>query len=240
MDNHRIALVVLSYNEVQGVTALAPDIAKYKEFGVDEILAVDGGSTDGTLEVYAAHGIPVVKQTSRGRGEAMRLAAQESTADFLIFFSPDGNEDWRDIAKFRGYFEQGYDLVIASRMMAGAHNEEDDQWLRSRKWANNAFNFLANAFFRHDGPYISDSINGFRGIRRSVLIELKLDAVGYTIEYQMTMRALERKLKIVEFPTHEGARIGGESKAQSIPTGLRFIRCLWEEIRSPDRRRSSH
>ena len=92
---------------------------------------VDGGSQDGTIEQYAKHSVRVVPQTTRGRGAAMRLAAESTNADYLIFFSPDGNEDWRDISKFRSYFEQGYDLVIASRTTKGAHNEEDDQVLRA-------------------------------------------------------------------------------------------------------------
>ena len=46
---------------------------------------------------------------------------------------------------------EGADVVIASRMMKGAVNEEDRQLLRFRKWANNAFNLLANLFFRRSG-----------------------------------------------------------------------------------------
>lgn len=230
--NPRILLVVLTFNEIDGVRVLAPRLADHRALGVDEIVAVDGGSTDGTLDVFAEHEIPVLKQTSRGRGEAMKLAAEHSDADYLVFFSPDGNENWEDIRRFRPYFEQGADLVIASRMMRGAHNEEDEELLRFRKWANNAFNLAANLLCRREGPYISDSINGFRGIRRALFNELGVDAVGFTVEYQMTMRALRKRVRIVEFPTHEGARIGGETKAPSIPTGIQFIKCLAREARA--------
>lgn len=229
-DRKSIALVILSFNEIDGVTALAPHLAAYRELDVDEIFAVDGGSTDGTLDVFAQHKIPVVNQTSRGRGEAMQLAAEHTSADYLVFFSPDGNEDWHDISKFRAFFAQGYDLVIASRMMKGAYNEEDGQVFKARKWANNAFNFCANQFFGRGRPSITDSINGFRGMRRLLLRELHVDAAGYTVEYQMTMRALKSGARIVEFPTREGARIGGETKAPSIPTGIQFVKCLWREM----------
>jgi len=231
-NNPKIALVCLSFNEVEGLKELLPKVSNPEACNVDEIFAVDGGSTDGSLDLYEKYGVKVLNQTSRGRGEAMRLAAQSTDAECLIFFSPDGNEDYKDISKFRQFFQEGHDLVIASRMMKGARNEEDEQLVRLRKWANKAFNLAANFFFRKAGPYVTDSINGFRGMRRTWLLNLNTDAVGYTIEFQMTMRALQERQKIIEFPTVEGNRIGGESKALAVPTGLRFLKCLWREIYS--------
>ena len=109
---------------------------------------------------------------SKSCGRAARAAAraclevmEKYPADAYLFFSPDGNEDIADIAKFRPLLEAGADLVIASRMCAGAVNEEDGHWFRPRKAANMAFNFLANSAFRKKGPYVTDSINGFRAIR---------------------------------------------------------------------------
>lgn len=230
MEKPTIALVLLTYNEIDGITKLLPEFKNLNELNVDEIFAVDGGSTDGTLDEYKKYGVDVCQQTSRGRGEAMRLARQHSKCSHLVFFSPDGNENHKDIPKFREYFERDYDLVIASRMMEGSRNEEDDQFLKLRKWANNTFNLCANLFFRKSGPYITDSINGFRGMKTGLLDELKLDAIGYTIEYQMTIRSFKTGKKIVEFPTYEGNRIGGETKAYAIPTGLRFLALLFREI----------
>ncbi len=104
-------------------------------------------------------------------------------------------------------------------------------YLRWRKWANLAFNRLANLLFRRAGAYVTDSINGYRAITRLAARILALDALDYTIEYQMTIRALKNRLRIVEFPTAEGSRIAGGTGAPSIPTGLRFLHCLWRECR---------
>ena len=171
-------------------------------------------------------------QTRRGRGEAFHLAVSDIPADAFIFFSPDGNEEIEDLPKFRPLLEQGADIVIASRMMKGAVNEEDAQLFRWRKWANNAFNLMANIAFRRTGPFITDSINGYRATTKAVFDSLGLNALDYTIEYQMTIRALKHRLRIVEFPTHEGERIAGESGAPSIPTGLRFIGRFVSELRA--------
>lgn len=223
----KLSLVLLTLNEIEGVQVIVPSIARDT---VDEIIAIDGGSMDGTREYLRAQGIRVVEQVSRGRGEAFRIAMTETTGDAIIFFSPDGNEDPKDIVRFRSLLEIGNDMVIASRMMQGAYNEEDHHWFRPRKWANLTFNLLANLCFRSRGPWITDSINGFRAVTRNALRLVRTDATGFAIEFQMTIRSLKKGLRIVEFPTKEGVRIGGKSKASSIPTGLRFLRLLLWEI----------
>ncbi len=229
-QKRKFILVLLTLNEIDGLNAIFHKIP-LKE--VDEIFAVDGGSTDGTLEFYKEHKIKVVKQKSRGRGEAFRIAMKEANDDdVLIFFSPDGNEDTKDIPKFKKYFEKDYDIVIASRMMKKSHNEEDDQTFKWRKWANNAFNLMANVAFRKKGPYITDSINGYRAISKKVFEKIKPSSDGYTIEYEMTIKGLKNRLKIGEFPTHEYERVGGESYAKSIPTGIKFLKLFFKELTS--------
>ena len=91
------------------------------------------------------------------------------------------------------------------------------------------FTIFANALFRTNGSYVTDTINGYRAIKRSAASALSLDATDYTIEYQMTSRALRDQLRVVEFPTIEGERIAGNTGAPSIPTGLRFVKRLWQE-----------
>ena len=229
-----IALCILTYNEIDCLKKIFPTIPQPgKDAGYDALYAIDGGSTDGSIEYYESQGVTVIGQSRRGRGDAFLQAFEKITADAYIFFSPDGNEDVNDIKKFRYYLTTSKaDIVIASRMMAGAKNEEDDNWFRWRKWANKSFNWLANRRFNQRPTYITDSINGFRAITKKAANQLQLDALDYTIEYQMTMRAFKHGLKIQEFPTIEGQRVHGDTQASSIPTGLRFLKALWREHRS--------
>jgi glycosyltransferase involved in cell wall biosynthesis len=234
----KITLCLLTRNERPCLEIVFPRLPPPgARAGFDDIVAIDGGSTDGTLEFFARHGVPVIGQSRRGRGDAFLQAFEKVDADAWIFFSPDGNEAVEDLPRFRPHLEAGADLVIASRMTKGAINEEDGQVLRFRKWANKAFNLLAHALFGRRSPFVTDSINGFRAIRREAVQLLALDALDYTIEYQMTIRALQAGLRIEEFPTVEGQRVAGETGAPSFRTGLRFLDRLRREWRRKRRLR---
>ncbi len=226
----RRSLVILTLNEIIGVKALLPQLPAHTQ-GIDEVLAVDGGSTDGTCECLQEHGIRIVGQSRRGRGEAFRVAMRESTGDHVVFFSPDGNEDLRDIPRLFEALAAGADIAIASRFLPGARNEEDDQWLPLRKWVNQTFTWLANVCWNR-GPYVTDTINGFRGITRAAFAKVAPQSLGYTIEYEMTIHAMKQRARIVEIPTLESPRIGGETKAPSFRTGVMFLQLFVQELRA--------
>ena len=103
-----------------------------------------------------------------------------------------------------------------------------DRWSPDRGELRRRQN-LATANFIWKGN-ITDTINGFRAVRKAAIERLRIDAQGFVIEYQMSIRAMKLGLKVAEIPTIEGDRIGGESTAKSIPTGLKMLRCLLGEI----------
>ena len=161
---NKSTLVILTRNEITGMTAL---INKIPFNQVDEAFVIDYQSTDGTKELVRKKGLRLVNQSKPGRGEAFRLAVKLAKGNNLVFFSPDGNEDPQDILQLLALLRQGNDLAIASRFLPQSRNEEDDQLLKFRAWANQGFTRLANIFF---GGKLSDSINGYRAITKSALI----------------------------------------------------------------------
>ncbi|HEX4047749.1 MAG TPA: glycosyltransferase family 2 protein [Elusimicrobiota bacterium] len=224
----RRALVLLTFNEIEALPKL---FGKIPLSAADEVFAVDGGSTDGTVEYLRSKGVKVLPQPRRGRGCAFSVALDATSADVLCYYSPDGNEDPADIPKvFETLEAGGYDLVVASRMCKGAHNEEDEQTIRLRKWVNLAFTFLANVIWNR-GPYVTDTINGFRAVRADSLRRCECRVDGFVIEYLMSMRMMKLGMRIGELATYESPRLGGTSTAHSWPTGLEFTRHLLREIR---------
>ena len=79
----KFTLVILTLNEIDGLRVLYEKLP-LGEF--DEVFAVDGGSTDGTLKFFKERGLKVLPQRSKGRGEAFRLASNKADGDVLFFF----------------------------------------------------------------------------------------------------------------------------------------------------------
>jgi len=218
------SLIILTFNEIEGIKAFFEKIP-FDKF--DEYFAIDNYSKDGTVEFLKEKGIKIIFQDKSGRGEAFRIASRVASGDILVFFSPDGNEDPADTVKLMEAVKEGYDIAIASRFLPQSRNDESGKFLPLRAWANQTFTFLANLFFKGN---LSDSINGFRAIKKDKFKELKLDGEGFTIEYQMSIRAMKLKQRIKEIPTIEDQRIGGKSTAVSVPTGLRLLKTFFREI----------
>ncbi len=222
----RLSLAILTYNEIVGLQSIFDRIPREN---IDEIFAVDGGSTDGTIQFFRDRNVPVFFQKVKGRGEAFRVAFQNSSGDAIIFFSPDGNEDVRDIPKFRSFLEAGHDMVIANRMSRGGHNEEDESWLKWRKWANQTFTLIANIAWNRQS-YVADTINGFRAITKKAWDVIRPDSCDYSIEYQCSIRAFKKSLKIVEFPTNEFCRLDARPGSPSLRTGISFLKLFFREL----------
>jgi len=223
----KLSLAVLVMNEIEAIREMYDKIPWN---AVDEVVVVDGNSKDGTPEFFKSKGIRVVTQKARGMGEAMLNAREAVTGDAILYYHPDGNEDPVEIPKFRAFLEQGYDFVIPSRMLRESFNEEDAKLIKPRKWANLFFAFIANFLWHKQGIHATDVTQGFRAVTCEAFDRMNLNERGATMDYQMVIRALKLGLKIHEFPTREGKRIGGETKFKSIPTGLRMLRIFFYEL----------
>lgn len=192
---------------------------------------MDGNSKDGTVAALESFGVPSFCQVERGLGAAMIEARPRITADSIIFFHPDGNEDPADLGKMAGLLRAGHDFVIASRMIRGAVNEDDVNWLKWRKWANIGFALLANVLFAHGGNRTTDVTNGFRGVSCNAWDRMRLTSKDLTMDYQMVIRALKLGITITDFPTHEWHRVAGATNFASLPTGIAELKLVWRELK---------
>ncbi|WP_177227131.1 glycosyltransferase family 2 protein [Halomicrobium zhouii] len=215
-----VSIVILTLNEYEGVKEILPRI---QDEWANEILFVDGGSTDGTVEFARESGYQVVQQSKPGRGNAFREGLAKTSGDIIVFFSPDGNEVPEDIPKLVDRVKDGYDMAIASRFASGA---ETDDATPLHWFGNRLFTVTINSLF---GGSLMDAVNGFRAIRRDCMESIDTDADHFDIEVQMTMRALNDGYSICEIPTHEPERIGGEPELSTFIDGMRLMRTILRE-----------
>jgi glycosyltransferase involved in cell wall biosynthesis len=220
-------LVLLSYNEREALEKLLPLIPLQL---FDRVVAIDPGSSDGTLELYRAWGIEYVLQPKRGRGNAFVQAERLCETEQLLFLSTDGNEDPNDLPRVLEFLNEGYDMVIAGRfVLAGSCSDNSDDPLLIRRYGSILYSMIVRLIWR-SGVY--DACNGYRGYKLASMRRMRLDAPMHEIEIQSTIRASKLGMRVKEFPTHELRRMGGFHKrtAGTFPLAWRTGMCVLREL----------
>ncbi|MBR6308135.1 MAG: glycosyltransferase [Lachnospiraceae bacterium] len=223
-----VALILITWNELEGCKHDVPLIDRTK---FDEIFCIDGGSSDGTVEYLTEQGIPVYPQSAKGLNQACKDGCDHCTCDAFVFYHPKGTIPVEDTYKFREYYEQGYQFVVGSRMMKGAHNEEDDKFFKPRKWFVIGLGLLARILFKREGNTVWDTLHGFRGMTVDAFKRCDISDMSPSVDIEMVCRSYKLKLKRIEFPTTELPRLAGESHFKAFATGKKLLKYMMFEIK---------
>ncbi len=223
----KLSLCLLTWNEIDGCRH---DIPLLPLSAFDEVFAIDAGSKDGTPQFLESSGIQVCQQTTPGYNGAYLDAFQRCSTEALVLFHPKGSIDPDSVLKFREYLENGYDLVVASRIMVGAGNEEDQSFLKPRKWFVQVLGFVVELLWKREGNSIHDVLHGMRAMRRDAFFAINPLSEGLSIDLEMVARAYKLRISRIEFPVVEKPRIGGATHFKAIPTGKKVLRYLAFEM----------
>lgn len=218
----KVTLLILTLNEIAGMKAILPQIDRSI---LEQIIVVDGGSTDGTIQYAEEAGLDVHVQTKKGIRYAYLEVLPKIKGDVVITFSPDGNSPPEAIPALIAKMQEGYDLVICSRYLGHAKSYDDDFITGFGNWL-----FTKTINILHGGKY-TDAMVMYRAFKLDIIYRLNLDKEeSYTLaekifrtviswEPLMCVRAAKQRLKIGEIPVDEPKRIGGERKLQIFRWG---------------------
>jgi len=232
--NLQVTLIIPTLNEFEPMQVIMPRI---KKEWFDELIVVDGGSTDGTIEYCKKNDYPIFIQTGKGIPNAETEALQRSTKDIILIFTPDGNSIPELIPALIEKTNEGYDMVIVSRYLGSAMSYDDDFFTG---FGNRLFTKMVNYFF--NAKY-TDSLVGFRSYRRDALLKMRLDRQEeenflrknffYMNSWELgsSIRAAKLKLRVAEIPGDEPRRIGGVRKISILKNGTgALLQILYEFI----------
>jgi glycosyltransferase involved in cell wall biosynthesis len=226
-----VSVVVPTLNEEPNLPFVLPKISPW----IDEVVVVDGRSTDRTLEV-ARELLPdvrIVHQPGRGKGDALRAGFEAARGDLIIMLDADGSTDPREIPAFVGALVAGADFVKGTRFAQGAGTADMSHL---RRLGNLFFVWMVRLLM---GGRFSDMCYGYIAFWKRVLPVLELDSDGFEIETQMNIQALRAGLRVVEIPSYERLRIHGTSNLRTFPDGWRVLKTLLREWRRPRKRWTS-
>jgi dolichol-phosphate hexosyltransferase len=204
------------------------DVIKSVQQYTNDIILIDGQSSDRTREIAGSLGVRVIQDDGKGKGSALRLAIRSLNADILVFIDGDGSHNPADIPKLIAPIKNGEaDLVVASRILGGSDEAMVTLEHLIRLMGSQLIAFTIAKIFRVG---ITDVENGFRAIKRAEFVDLGLRANDFTIEQEMVIRALRKGLQVREVASHECARKAGNSKlktSQGWKFIIKFFSAVW-------------
>ncbi|HET8629182.1 MAG TPA: glycosyltransferase family 2 protein [Thermomicrobiales bacterium] len=249
----RVSVVIPALNEAENLPHVLPRIPTW----VDEVVLVDGHSTDDTLgvarqlwpnihivdeerrrrdtpdwpapEERRSEGMTLrlVSQRGRGKGDALRCGFAAATGDIIVMLDADGSTDPAEIPAFVGALLAGADFAKGSRFLQGGGTADMPRY---RRWGNATFVRLVRLLF---GGCYSDLCYGYNAFWARVVPRLCLDGDGFEIETMMNVRALQVRLKVAEVPSFEAKRVYGAGRLRTIPDGWRVLKTIWREWAAP-------
>lgn len=214
--NSKYTLVMICLNEIDGIKFIAEDVNQHKNL-LNDIIFVDGGSTDGSLEKAKENGWNVILQDKNNMGvlNGIKIGLEKCETEYVIFFSPDNNCKPEAIPALIKEANKGNDLVIASRYKDGAKSFDDTI---ISGFGNYLITKMVNIFFNSD---YTDVLNLYKCIRISMLKEMKHDIFKKIsgLSTGLCIQCAIHKKKVSEVGFDEPLRLGGVSKRPIIQHG---------------------
>ena len=224
-----ISVIIPTRNEAPNLQYVLPHLPAY----VNEVVLVDGHSTDGTIaEAQRLRpDIRVVEQVGRGKGDAIRAGLAKATGDIIVLLDADGSADPLEIPRFVSALLAGNDFAKGSRFLKGGGNH-DITWIR--RMGNYGLIGLVNILFN---ARFSDLCYGYNVFWKHCLNHLEIDSDGFEIETLINIRMHMAGLKIAEVPSVEYQRIHGTSNLNAMKDGWRILKLILQErqVRRPQR-----
>lgn len=216
-----VEIIIPTLNEESSIGSLLREIKSQKIPVKISTLVIDGGSSDKTVEICSRENINVIQQRRRGKGNAMREAVEHSEADIIVFIDGDGTYLIDDLDKIlEPLLTYKADMVVGSRISG---KRERGSMSTLNKLGNSLFNRIINSSMKSK---VTDSLSGYRALRKETFKDLILFSDNFEIEVEMTVEALAKGYRVIEVPIRYNKRKDSATKLDPVTDGTKIGRTL--------------
>ena len=199
-----LSVIVPAYNEESRVGDSLKSILDFlgKRQYSSEVVLVDDGSDDGTADVVSSISDQVRilrNERNRGKGYSVRKGMLEAKGEYRLFSDADLSTPIEEIEGFWPHFEQGCDVVIASRGLPDSQIEVHQSWVR--EYSGRAFNKIVKIIAMSE---FADTQCGFKAFTERAVNTIfpKQTIEGWGFDTEILYIAQRHGLKVCEVPVH--------------------------------------
>ena len=205
-----LTIIIPVYNEAENITPVIEGVKRIMGSDI-ELLLIDDGSTDSTVEIAHACGTKVISHPyNMGNGAAIKTGLRMAKGEVIITMDGDGQHDPADIPKLLEHIDR-YDMAVGARGWEGAVH---------RNIANRIYNMLASYV---TGMRVKDLTSGFRAIRNDVAKRyVYLLPNGFSYPTTITM-ALIKSGHSVKYVPIKAKKRTGKSNIRPFRDGMKFL-----------------
>lgn len=212
----KVTLIIPTLNESE---VIDKTLALVPREHLDEVIVVDGHSTDNTVEIAQSLGCKTFLQPKSGYGNAVTYGVKKAKGDVVIFMDADGSQPPDAIPQLLSKINEGYEMVLGSRYLEGAGSHDDTA---IRYIGNRFFTFLGNKLHKLN---LSDALFLYTAIRKETFKRINPTSLNMEFCMEILIKARKKGIKIAEIPVKEPKRIAGKTKVNALYHGLRIL--LW-------------
>lgn len=219
-DLQGVTIVIPARNEEQSITEVLDGLAQQPPGLFNEIIVVDGRSTDATVDRckrYQRLAVRVIDQPRIGKGDAVMAGVDAAHGNIVAIMDADGSHSPQELHTLLAALGPSVDIAKGSRFLKGGASY-DMGFVRSL--GNRMLTFLVNFLFR---TRYTDITYGYMVFRKSSFRKLGFRDTSIAMDAHLMIQAAKNKLKVVEVPCVERARVSGISKAPAVPTGFKNL-----------------
>jgi len=221
VNKDEVCILIPTLNESPTIGTV---VREFKALGYNQILVIDGKSTDNTVKAAREAGATVRTQSGKGKGNAIIEAFEVIEQPYILMLDGDGTYSAKDAEKMLTPLFLGFDQVIGDRLI----NAEEGSFSRINLLGNHMLNLLFKVAHSRD---LHDILSGYRAFTRLALQQMHLKETGFEIETEISVEAVRNGQRVMVVPIRYLRRPGTATKLSPFHDGIKIVSTIYRLAR---------